>query len=135
MAKRIYIAGHGGMVGSALARQLADDSNNEIITRSRSELNLVDQQQVTDFFATEKIDEVYLAAAKVGGIHAHDTYPADFIYDNLMVECNVIHQAWRNGVNKLLFQNLRRRRIRQVLLRHLRPQGFEGRFQCGNCDC
>ncbi|MEH6584239.1 MAG: GDP-L-fucose synthase [Halioglobus sp.] len=103
MAKRIYIAGHGGMVGSALARQLADDSNNEIITRSRSELDLVDQQQVAEFFATEKIDEIYLAAAKVGGIHANDTYPADFIYDNLMVECNVIHQAWRNGVNKLLF--------------------------------
>ncbi len=103
MLKRIYIAGHRGMVGSALVRQLSQDLNNDIVTRGRAELDLTNQQAVADFFAQEKIDEVYLAAAKVGGIHANDTYPADFIYDNLMVECNVVHQAWQRGVKKLLF--------------------------------
>ncbi len=103
MSKRIFVAGHGGMVGAALVRQLEQDSGNVIVARSRAELDLTNQQAVTDFFAAEQIDEVYMAAAKVGGIHANDTYPAEFIYDNLMVQANVIHQAWRHGVNKLLF--------------------------------
>jgi GDP-L-fucose synthase len=101
MSKRVFIAGHGGMVGSALVRQLR--KNNSIITANRADLDLCNQQQVTDFFSQNAIDEVYLSAAKVGGIHANDTYPAEFIYENLMVECNVIHQSWQSGVNKLLF--------------------------------
>ncbi|RLA43648.1 MAG: GDP-L-fucose synthase [Gammaproteobacteria bacterium] len=103
MAKRIFVAGHNGMVGSALVRQLAIDPSNEIVTRSRAELDLCNQQSVVDFFAGEQIDEVYLGAAKVGGIHANDTYPAEFIRDNLMMECNVVHEAWKHGVKKLLF--------------------------------
>lgn len=103
MTKQIFVAGHNGMVGSALARQLRKNTDNAIVTRSRSELELTNQQAVADFFSQHRIDEVYLAAARVGGIHANDTYPAEFIYDNLMVECNVIHQAWRAGVDKLLF--------------------------------
>ena len=103
MKKRIFVAGHNGMVGSALVRQLSKDPANEIVTRTRAELDLTDQQGVATLFASEKIDEVYLGAAKVGGIYANNTYPAEFIYDNLMVECNVIHQAWKNGVRKLLF--------------------------------
>ena len=103
MTKRIFVAGHQGMVGSAIARQLSDVPNTELVTRTRAELDLSIQQDVADFFASEKIDEVYLGAAKVGGIHANDTYPAEFIYDNLMVECNVVHQAWKSGVQKLLF--------------------------------
>lgn len=97
------MAGHNGMVGSALVRQLCREKNNEIVTRTRTELELTDQHAVADFFATEAIDEVYLGAARVGGIHANDTFPADFIYDNLMIECNVVHQAWTSGVQKLLF--------------------------------
>ena len=103
MTKRIFIAGHGGMVGSALRRQLEKDSSNTIITVNREDLDLCNQQQVAAFFAETEINEVYLSAAKVGGIHANATYPAEFIYDNLMMECNIIHQAWQNGVNKLLF--------------------------------
>jgi GDP-L-fucose synthase len=103
MSKRIFVAGHQGMVGSAIGRQLSKVPNTELVTRSRAELDLSIQQDVAEFFASEKIDEVYLGAAKVGGIHANDTYPAEFIYDNLMVECNVVHQAWKNGVQKLLF--------------------------------
>jgi GDP-L-fucose synthase len=103
MTKRIFVAGHNGMVGSAIARQLSQDPNIELVTRSRAELDLSMQQPVADFFSDEKIDEVYLGAAKVGGIHANNTYPAEFIYDNLMVECNVVHQAWKHGVQKLLF--------------------------------
>jgi GDP-L-fucose synthase len=103
MNKRIFVAGHRGMVGSALVRQLQENPNNTVITRTREELDLVDQRRVAEFFANESIDEVYLGAAKVGGIHANDTYPAEFIYDNLMVECNVIEQARVNGVQKLLF--------------------------------
>ena len=91
------------MVGSAIVRQLSKDPDNEIITRTRAELDLTNQQGVADLFAQETIDEVYLGAAKVGGIYANNTYPAEFIYDNLMVECNVVHQAWKNGVKKLLF--------------------------------
>jgi len=101
--KRIYIAGHRGMVGSALLRKLQQDSNVEIITATHAELDLTNQSEVNLFFKKEKIDEVYLAAARVGGIHANNTFPADFIYENLMIECNVIHQAFKTNVSKLLF--------------------------------
>jgi GDP-L-fucose synthase len=100
---RIFIAGHRGMVGSALLRLLSSNSNNEIIVRTRSELDLTNQAQVRDFFAAEAIDQIYLAAARVGGIHANNVYPADFIYDNLMIEANVIHHAFLSGVKRLLF--------------------------------
>ena len=103
MNKRIFVAGHRGMVGSAIVRQLNQRNNVEIITRTRSELDLLNQQAVNDFFANERIDEVYLAAAKVGGIHANNTYPADFIYENLIMECNIIHAAHSNDVQHLLF--------------------------------
>ncbi|MEH6515108.1 MAG: GDP-L-fucose synthase [Halioglobus sp.] len=103
MAKRVFIAGHAGMVGSALQRRLGTDESVEIVTCPRQQLDLCEQAQVRDFFATQTIDEVYLAAARVGGIHANNTYPADFIYQNLAIELNVIHEAWRAGVNKLLF--------------------------------
>lgn len=101
--KRIFVAGHRGMVGSAIVRCLVDQGYSNIISRSRAELDLTDQAQVRAFFAEEKPQEVYVAAAKVGGIHANNSYPAEFIYSNLMVEANVIHEAWRNGVSKLLF--------------------------------
>lgn len=102
---RIYVAGHRGMVGSAIVRKLLAQGHpaNHIITRSRDELDLVDQAAVRDFFQAAKPDQVYLAAAKVGGIHANNTYPADFIYQNLMIEANIIDSAFRNGVKKLLF--------------------------------
>ncbi|HIF9479229.1 TPA: GDP-L-fucose synthase [Photobacterium damselae] len=103
MKKRIFVAGHRGMVGSAIVRQLSQRDNVEIITRTRSELDLLNQQAVSDFFAEARIDEVYLAAAKVGGIHANNTYPADFIYENLMMECNIIYAAHQNDVQHLLF--------------------------------
>lgn len=102
--KRIFVAGHNGMVGSAIVRQLEAASEAvEIVTRSRSELNLQDQAAVRAFFDEQKIDQVYLAAAKVGGIVANNTYPAEFIYENLMIECNIIHSAHLAGVNELLF--------------------------------
>jgi GDP-L-fucose synthase len=100
---RIYVAGHNGLVGSAIVRVLRAQGHTNIVTRSHKELELTDQVQVRDFFASERIDQVYLAAAKVGGIHANNTYPADFIYDNMMVQANVVHEAWRHGVQKLLF--------------------------------
>ena len=103
MNKRIFVAGHRGMVGSAIVRQLSQRENVEIITRSRNELDLLNQQVVNEFFASERIDEVYLAAAKVGGIHANNIYPADFIYENLMMECNIIHAAHSNNIQHLLF--------------------------------
>ena len=101
--KRIYVAGHRGLVGSAIVRTLQRQGYTNIITRTHAELELADQAQVRAFFESEKIDEVYLAAARVGGIHANNTYPAEFIYDNMMVQANVVHEAWRNGVQKLLF--------------------------------
>jgi GDP-L-fucose synthase len=101
--KSIFVAGHRGMVGSAIVRQLKQDSNNIIVTASRSELDLSNQQAVNDFFAQNKIDQVYLAAAKVGGIHANNEYPAEFIYENLMMEANIIHAAHQKDVQQLLF--------------------------------
>ncbi|QPG05127.1 GDP-L-fucose synthase [Salinimonas marina] len=101
--KTVYVAGHNGMVGSAIIRNLEQRSDVDVVVRERSELNLVCQQEVATFFADQKIDEVYLAAAKVGGIHANHTYPAEFIYENLMIESNIIHSAHQHGVQKLLF--------------------------------
>jgi GDP-L-fucose synthase len=100
---KIYIAGHRGMVGSALLRRLEKDGYQTIVTRTSKELDLRSQQAVQDFFETERPDYVFLAAAKVGGIVANNTYRADFLYDNLMIESNIIHQAYRTGVKKLLF--------------------------------
>ncbi|MCH5051631.1 GDP-L-fucose synthase [Pectobacterium aquaticum] len=103
MKKTVFIAGHNGMVGSSIVRQLQKRPNIDIITRSRSELDLTNQVAVNDFFSSNKIDEVYLAAAKVGGIYANNVYPADFIYENIMIECNIIHSAHNNNVQHLLF--------------------------------
>jgi len=103
LSQTIYVAGHRGMVGSAIVRNLQAKGFSNIVTRTHTELDLTDQQSVKAFFETEKPDQVYLAAAKVGGIHANNTFPAEFIYDNLMVQNNVIHQAFLNGVKKLLF--------------------------------
>lgn len=103
MKKRIFVAGSRGMVGSAIVRQLTTRNDVIIITKDRSELNLLSQGEVQDFFQREKIDEVYLAAAKVGGILANNNYPAEFIYENMVIECNIIHSAHLAGVNKLLF--------------------------------
>lgn len=100
---RIFIAGHQGMVGSAIMRALQANGYTNLVTRSHSELDLTDQAAVRAFFRHERIDQVYLAAAKVGGIFANNTYPADFIYQNLMIQTNVIHEAWKGGVKKLLF--------------------------------
>jgi GDP-L-fucose synthase len=101
--KKIFVAGHRGMVGSAICRQLQKQVDVEIITRTRDELDLCDQSASHAFMHSEKPDEVILAAAKVGGIHANDTYPADFIYQNLQIQNNVIHAAHVNDVQKLLF--------------------------------
>ncbi len=102
---RIYVAGHRGMVGSAIVRQLVEKGHDpeQILCRTRGELDLTNQAAVDTFFAEHKPEQVYLAAAKVGGIHANNTHPADFIYENLMIETNIIHAAFSNGVKKLLF--------------------------------
>jgi GDP-L-fucose synthase len=100
---KIYVAGHRGMVGSAICRTLQAKGQTHIVTRTHAELDLTNQAAVQAFFAQEKPDQVYLAAAKVGGIHANNTYPAEFIYDNLMMQANVIDAAFKNGVKKLLF--------------------------------
>jgi len=100
---KVYVAGHRGMVGSAIVRALRARGHKDIVTRTHAELDLADQQAVRDFFTREKPDHVVLAAAKVGGIHANNTYPAEFIYENLMMEANVVHEACRAGVKKLLF--------------------------------
>ena len=97
------MAGHRGMVGAAIVRALAAQGEPNVLTRTHAELDLTDQAAVDAFFAAERPRQVYLAAAKVGGIHANDTYPAEFIYQNLMIEANVIHAAWRYGVERLLF--------------------------------
>jgi GDP-L-fucose synthase len=100
---KIYVAGHRGMVGSAIIRELKNQGQTNIVVRTHTELDLTNQQTVHTFFETERPNQVYLAAAKVGGIHANNTYPAEFIYDNLMVQANVIHEAFKVGVTKLLF--------------------------------
>jgi GDP-L-fucose synthase len=102
-SSKIYVAGHRGMVGSALVRKLEQEGYSNIVTRTSKELDLRNQQAVADFFAQEKPDYVFLAAAKVGGIVANNTYRAEFIYDNLMMESNIIHHSYVNGVKKLLF--------------------------------
>jgi GDP-L-fucose synthase len=100
---RIFVAGHNGMVGRALVQVLEKQGGHELVLRSRDQLDLTNQAAVQAFFATENIAQVYLAAAKVGGIHANNSFPADFIYDNLIIEANVIHQAFKAGVKRLLF--------------------------------
>lgn len=101
--KKIFIAGHNGMVGSALVRHLKQAGFRNVITRNRADLDLTNQEEVRFFFKEELPDEVYIAAAKVGGIHANSIYPAEFIYKNLMIECNIIHEAFMSGTKKLLF--------------------------------
>jgi len=103
MTKRIYVAGHRGMVGSAIVRQLEAQGDVELVLRTRSELDLTNQAAVNTFFETESIDQVYLAAAKVGGIVGNNTYPADFIYENLMIQSNIINAAHNADVQDLLF--------------------------------
>ncbi|HSI52907.1 MAG TPA: GDP-L-fucose synthase, partial [Ramlibacter sp.] len=100
---KIFVAGHNGMVGSAIVRALRSRGQDRIVVRNRADLDLTDQRAVTEFFASERPDQVYVAAARVGGIHANNTYPAEFIYSNLMVQANVIHAAYAHGVHKLLF--------------------------------
>lgn len=99
----VFVAGHRGMVGSAIMRKLQAQGNINVLTADRQDLNLTDQSAVHSFFARHRIDQVFLAAAKVGGIHANNTYPAEFIYQNLMIEANIIHAAHLNDVNKLMF--------------------------------
>jgi GDP-L-fucose synthase len=101
--EKIYVAGHRGMVGSAIVRTLEQQGQTNFVTRTHAELDLTNQAAVQAFFAQERPTQVYLAAAKVGGIHANNTYPAEFIYQNLMVQANVIDAAFRSGVQKLLF--------------------------------
>jgi GDP-L-fucose synthase len=101
--QKIYVAGHRGMVGSAIVRELTKKGYQNIVTRTHAELDLTNQMAVQAFFEHERPDQVYLAAAKVGGIHANNTFPAEFIYQNLMIESNVIHQAFAHGVKRLLF--------------------------------
>jgi GDP-L-fucose synthase len=103
LSQKIYVAGHRGMVGSAIVRNLQAKGCQNIVTRTHAELDLTNQAAVKTFFEQERPNQVYLAAAKVGGIHANNTYPAEFIYQNLMMEANVIHQAFEAGVKKLLF--------------------------------
>jgi GDP-L-fucose synthase len=100
---KIFVAGHRGLVGSALLRKLAARGYSNIVTRSRAELDLADQSAVRDFFADQMPEYVFLAAAKVGGIHANNTYPAEFIHQNLIIQDTIIHQSWMTGVKNLLF--------------------------------
>lgn len=103
LTDKIYVAGHRGLVGSALVKALQDAGFQNLLLRSKQDLNLRDQSEVESFFLRERPQHVYLAAALVGGIHANNTYPADFIYDNLLIQCNVINAAYRHGAEKLLF--------------------------------
>lgn len=103
LSQTVFVAGHRGMVGSAIVRRLQALGYTNILTAGRDELNLLDQAAVQGYFQASRIDQVYLAAAKVGGIHANNSYPADFIYDNLMIEANIIHAAHVHGVKRLLF--------------------------------
>ncbi len=100
---KIYVAGHRGLIGSAISRQLRAEGYQNVVEKNHAELDLINQQATEDFFQRENPDYVFLAAAKVGGIHANNTYPAEFIYNNLMMETNLIHAAYRSGVKKLLF--------------------------------
>lgn len=101
--KKVYVAGHRGMVGAAIIRALKDRDGIDIVVRTHAQLDLTNQAAVRSFFESERPDQVYLAAAKVGGIHANNTYPAEFIYQNMMIEANVVHEAFSVGVRKLLF--------------------------------
>ncbi|WP_019605892.1 GDP-L-fucose synthase [Teredinibacter turnerae] len=101
--KRIFVAGHKGMVGSAIVRMLSEDKNIDLVLRDRAHLNLLDQSAVLKLFEVENIDQVYIAAAKVGGIHANNAYPAEFIYENLTIQNNLVHCSHVAGVQKLLF--------------------------------
>ena len=103
MNKAIFVAGHAGLVGSAITRQLRAAGATDLVTRTRPQLDLADQQAVDQFFHEARPAYVFLAAAKVGGIRANSTFPAEFIQDNLAIQTNVIHSAWRHGVKKLLF--------------------------------
>ena len=100
---KIFIAGHRGMVGSAIVRLLQDKGYHNLLLKTREELDLTNQSEVHSFLAEEKPDYIFLAAAKVGGIHANNTLRADFIYENLVIETNIVHAAWKAGVNRLLF--------------------------------
>ena len=103
---RIYVAGHRGLAGSAILRRLSSGGYRNIVTRTHAELELTDTRAVRAFFESEKPEHVFLAAAKVGGILANDTHPAEFIHSNLAIQTNVIHEAWRDGVKRLLFWDL-----------------------------
>jgi len=100
---KIYVAGHRGLVGSAILRRLAAEGYKNVVTRTHRELDLTDQRSVCDFFAQEQPEYVFLAAAKVGGIYANNTYPAEFIYENLVIQTNIIHESWKSNVKRLLF--------------------------------
>lgn len=103
LQSKIFVAGHRGLVGSAIVRRLQAEGANNLLTRTHGELDLTDQSAVDSFFATERPEYVFLCAAKVGGIHANDAYPGEFIRDNLAIQTNVIHSAWKHGARKLLF--------------------------------
>ena len=118
---KIYVAGHRGMVGSAILRKLMQEGYQNVIVRTSAELDLRNQQSVNDFFATEKPDYVFLAAAKVGGIVANNTYRADFIYENILIQSNIIHHSYLNGVKKLMFLGSSSRRNHEP---DIQPRSF-----------